>query len=229
MGVPEFSELIIDRLMFAEDEWIQIATSIGPKNEKWTDYRFPRDKAIRVIDKAIEAGKELNIFFGANPVVEGTGRAGSKEVTRFSSFYLDLDLQPNKLGSLRNAARVIQYFSSVSEWVPGAVVHTGGGLHAYWTLEPEFGVLHEHKYNCKRALVGVQVWANEYGLGSIDTVVDPARLLRVPGSKNFKYDPAPTAYLVGALLEDSEGELSCLTLSQSQALVARLSVQEEQH
>lgn len=226
--MSEFSELVIERLGVKEHEHLQLAQG-SAKGDNWVVQRGKRDRMIALADRIVAEERPLNVFFGPNPVEEsknGKQRASNSEVTRFTSFFMDLDFQPNKLGSLENAIRAIEFFTIIAEWMPAAVVNTGGGLHAYWTMEYELGVVHEQKYNCKRALVAVQNWAQDYGLGSIDTVVDPTRLLRVPGSRNYKYDPAPLAYLVGAFTQDKEGSVSCLTLSQSADLLAGLSVQE---
>jgi hypothetical protein len=70
-----------------------------------------------------------------------------------------------------------------------AIVHTGGGLHAYWLFN-EMRAVSDLSDTLARwgatwsRLAGERGWA-------IDNVWDPARVLRLPGTWNRKNDPTP--------------------------------------
>jgi hypothetical protein len=75
---------------------------------------------------------------------------------------------------------------------PSAIVNSGGGLHAYWFLRPALALdtpnrLAEARVILRRLAIGVADVADV-------AVSEPARVLRIPGSFNFKpeYDaPRP--------------------------------------
>ena len=68
---------------------------------------------------------------------------------------------------------------------PTMVVESGGGLHPYWILERPF-YLKKEMPDAKRWLRHI---ATSVGDVADESVSEPARVLRIPGSYNFKYDP----------------------------------------
>jgi hypothetical protein len=66
---------------------------------------------------------------------------------------------------------------------PHVVVQSGGGLHCYWRLRQPFE-LPDEAMSVTRSLRRLALHFN----GDL-AATDPARILRVPGSLNFKYEP----------------------------------------
>lgn len=66
-------------------------------------------------------------------------------------------------------------------FTPSIVVNTGGGLHALWLLD-------EPLYDMERAQRLLTAWGATVPLS--DAVFDLPRVLRLPGTLNFKYSPA---------------------------------------
>ena len=70
---------------------------------------------------------------------------------------------------------------------PSMVVESGGGLHPYWILDSSSA------FYLKRELPAAKLWLRHIAAsaaGVVDeSVSEPARVLRIPGSYNFKYDP----------------------------------------
>lgn len=209
--MSEFSDLLLE-LHFEQTDWVQIANRAP--GEELTTARLMRDDAIEVVDKALSGGVEEEFFFGVNPVVKGTGRANSSEVRRYSSLYLDLDFKENGLRSQDNAAAFLGALSESLDWKPNALVHTGMGFQVYWCLAVEDSVVHEAKYEAKRFEVFVQGLATDYNYGTVDSVSDPTRLFRIPGSLNMKYEHKPRAFRVAAIHVSAEGVSTCLTAEQ---------------
>lgn len=209
--MSEFAHLLSD-LRFEQTEWVQIANR-APGEELRT-VRLMRDDAIEVVDKALASGVDEEFFFGVNPVGKGDGRAKASEVLRYSSIYLDLDFKESGLGSQDNAAKFLAAFCEAVEWQPCALIHTGMGFQVYWGLSREDNFIHEAKLEAKRFEVYAQTLASDYGYGMLDSVSDPTRLFRVPGSINMKYDHKPTAYRVAAIHTSAEGISTCLTAAQ---------------
>lgn len=111
----------------------------------------------------------------------------SQDAVALKSLYIDIDVKAGAYPTTGDAALALkQFISETGMPSPTAVVASGsGGMHVYWALD--------------RALPprDWQVLANSLvraatakGL-KIDTqcTVDSARILRIPGTKNFKSDP----------------------------------------
>ena len=64
---------------------------------------------------------------------------------------------------------------------PSLLVHSGGGLHCYWLLKEPLDVQTD---NPRQWLTPLAAY-----LGADPSCAEPARVLRIPGTKNFKYDP----------------------------------------
>ena len=68
---------------------------------------------------------------------------------------------------------------------PSMIVESGGGLHPYWLLTQPLYL--------KRELSAAKRWLRHVATSVADVVdeavSEPARVLRIPGSLNFKYDP----------------------------------------
>lgn len=218
--MSEFEDWVINGLLFQPHEGMQITVVSQEELQQglFPTKRLSRDKAIAYAEKNLSGGK--NVYYGVNPVAPGSGRATAKEVTRQSAFWLDLDFKPTGLGGPENAGKLIEIFSDCFNWPVSAVFHTGFGLHAYWCVEYEENNFHEQKMLVRRLEMYAQELASKAGLGAIDTVSDPTRVMRVPGSVNHKViDSPPTVYRVGAIHTTPEGITTCLTEEQALTVV----------
>lgn len=77
---------------------------------------------------------------------------------------------------------------------PSVVVDSGGGYHAYWLLKEPYTITSDAVLQAARAIQDRWVGL----VGGDPGVKDLTRILRVPGSRNFKYDPAPEVCWVKA-------------------------------
>jgi len=81
---------------------------------------------------------------------------------------------------------------------PSVIVDSGGGIHAYWLLREPWLIDSD---DARQAAEIVQrVWVQQV-IGADKTVHDLVRILRVPGTRNFKYDPPPAVHFVSCDLE----------------------------
>ncbi|HSH80026.1 MAG TPA: AAA family ATPase [Herpetosiphonaceae bacterium] len=77
---------------------------------------------------------------------------------------------------------------------PSTIVDSGGGYHCYWLLEQPFVCGDDaDRQRAKRAQAG---WVQH--VGSDDDAKDLARVLRMPGTHNYKYDDAPEVHVIRA-------------------------------
>jgi hypothetical protein len=117
-----------------------------------------------------------NLYFGVNPRKGNTST--NEDVSRIVAVIADIDLKSCKdpMGALESYGLT-----------PSAIVSSGGGVHVYWFLEdrdpdtPDFATARQEFLR----------------LGPSDAVHDAARILRVPGTKNTKYEtPRPVEVAV---------------------------------
>jgi hypothetical protein len=102
---------------------------------------------------------------------------------------------------------IAQHIASAPWPRPSVVVDSGGGIHCYWLLRDPWGLPSD---DARLAAEIVQrAWVCQV-IGADKTVHDLVRILRVPGTLNFKYDPPrPVEYLSCDL--DCQYSLAALT------------------
>ena len=151
----------------------------GPQNVDLLEVRFRRAaggmgqcffEGRRLRDAAqliIELGESTDVYFGVAPRRTPTGgRAG---ILSASVVWADCDdgVATTALGK--------------AELAPSIIVESGSdhGCHAYWLLTEPAGIAEVEQLNRRLALA----------LGADGRCADGARILRPPGTQNFKYTP----------------------------------------
>lgn len=81
---------------------------------------------------------------------------------------------------------------------PSVLIDSGGGLHGYWLLREPW-ILETDEARQAAELVQ-RLWVQNV-IGADPSVHDLTRILRVPGTRNFKYDPPPPVEYVYCALE----------------------------
>lgn len=126
-------------------------------------------------------------------VTEKTSKAGktylqaersSAAAIALKSFFLDVDFK--QYADAQEAYAALKAFIlAVGLPKPSVLVLTGGGLHVYWTIDRNMAPAEWAPL--AHALVAA---AQKHGL-KFDSActVDAARILRIPGTQNFKYTP----------------------------------------
>jgi hypothetical protein len=133
--------------------------------------------ADRIAEVFIEETKRTksNVYYGVNPRASQSG----KDVPKVYTVVADIDKQGTDNSEALFEGMGIK---------PSAVVNSGGGGHAYWFLTQP--VLESPEFQKGRASF------EKLGKGKSDAVHDPERILRVPGSQNYKYSPSTDVVLV---------------------------------
>lgn len=133
---------------------------------------------------------KYDVFFGVSPLREGIGvgkRGSASDVTRIAALWCDLDLGKLTPEAMDAVELALCAALGGAQWV--ARVSSGsGGRHLYWRLA-KYGADDHVRVLSLLARWGVLVKATavENG-GTADSVFDASRVLRVPGTKNWK-DP----------------------------------------
>jgi hypothetical protein len=109
-------------------------------------------------------------------------------IAKLKALYTDVDFKGGDHGypSEADAESGIADFLVASNLPPpNVVVHTGGGFHIYWTMDRELPV-DEWQVLADQLKDAI----NTHGLRCDNGVTaDPSHVLRVPNTKNYKYDP----------------------------------------
>lgn len=153
--------------------------------------RSPEQNFFENCDDALQRAHELctagiDVYFGVNP---RTGKAGKKENVHYlTAFHAEIDYgsDGHKKESVHES--YAEALKAISEFQPKPTLvnHSGGGFHCYWVLEDpvkvdEVGV--EALENINRSLTEK--------LGGDRGTQDISRVLRVPGTYNFKLKDNP--------------------------------------
>ena len=141
--------------------------------------------------------KGIDVYVGVNP---RTGQQGKKENVHYlSSFHAEIDYgnighkKGSEFGNYQEALDAINNF----HLQPSAVIHSGGGFHCYWILMnplkvTDYGITTLENIN--KALT--------QALNGDPGTHDISRVLRVPGTFNFKKSenprPVEIVYLSGS-------------------------------
>lgn len=129
------------------------------------------------LEKRIAYLTHENVYFGVAPRKDSSS-GELANCLELSAFFVDIDF---KNSSEQEARDELARFPLQ----PSAVIHSGGGLHAYWFLKEPFSLLDETGQRTAKSYLRRLAQAVRGDLAS----AEPAHILRVPGSMNHKYDP----------------------------------------
>jgi hypothetical protein len=156
---------------------------------------LPAD-AVRIVAEKLAAG---DCYYGTAVLHERVtkGRGTARDVIAVRTLYADLDYKPGALTE-ETALKVTNELSTMLGVAPVAIVHSGGGIQPYWRLERSDGTDWTDETSPQHAATAslLRRWGRlvrhvaETNGGTVDSVFDLARVLRVPGTRNTKYDPA---------------------------------------
>jgi len=160
--------------------------------------RFRHSHFTGALDQAVNRGRWLaqqghNTYFAL---------AGFKQATHLNKFgkpsayrqqenvksirTLILDVDNKDYGSLVETLTAFQAAYAKSNMPPPSyIVDSGGGIHVYWLLEEPMDEP-EHR---KRSLLLANLFKGLGLVADYQCTKDSARVLRLPGTFNFKYDP----------------------------------------
>jgi hypothetical protein len=130
----------------------------------------------------IEGYRGTNLYFGACPRIDGSsGR--EMNLQDLPGLWVDMDFKCID-GGEEGAREILAGF----EHTPTFVIATGGGFHAYWKFSYPVKPTPERKQELKQLCVR---------LHGDPAATDLSRVLRLPGTFNFKYAPPKAVVLLG--------------------------------
>lgn len=175
------------------DELVAISylNSTGIWNTRHIKLRFA-DSFARSLDT-----ERNNVYVMVNEVKtlapSSHGRGDASQITRLKALWADLDFKDSGLGTPAASAEVIDMLSGMVNAEPTAIVFSGYGLQPYWAIDDGDINTNNRVYMMgllKRWGQLVQRVASISG-GHVDAVYDLPRVLRAPGTKNYKRADSP--------------------------------------
>jgi hypothetical protein len=153
--------------------------------------------------------QDRDVWFSLNPGTSGTktlpdgrvvetGRVTRATVTRLSALHADLDIggAGKTIPDIAAAQGIVTDLSTMLGTPPIAVIGSGHGFQPIWAIAPEDFAGEEASALLKRWGALVRMTAENYG-GQVDSVFELARLVRAPGTINYKHEPvAATATML---------------------------------
>lgn len=128
----------------------------------------------------------------------------SDHAMKMKAIFLDSDLVDGKKDKTKGyetpqafSAALVQFLKDTGLPRPTMIVSSGGGFHIYWTLVEALPIA-----DWLPLAYALAEATRRHGF-KCDTncTIDAARVLRVPGTKNFKYDPPRPVTLLGNPLD----------------------------
>jgi hypothetical protein len=171
----------------------------GGKSSFMTGQAFKTlDDALTWLAGASSSGRVSDIYYCTSQQSEIAGltkngkpkaKRDADHATFLKAIWLDIDVKaddPQHYGTLKEAwAALSEFRKKAGLPFPSAIVNSGGGLHIYWISHIPLTVKEWHPYaNGLKALAIREGLKADHGV-----TADAARLLRVPGTLNYKYNP----------------------------------------
>lgn len=182
---------LLTALGYQPDEFVSIAHKGRDPGDEFTSRVVSPTSVPAALAEL--AGQECDVWFGVNPTRGpervAAGRGKEKDTTRLAALVADLDVKGD--ADAESCWAMIDQLSGVLGSRPVAVVESGnGGLHPYWRISD--GEITDTKMTAAmRALSKrwgrlVKAVAGKHGAAA-DSVFDLPRVLRVPGTFNWKH------------------------------------------
>jgi hypothetical protein len=168
-------------------------------------------KAAAAAAKAANAGSGAEVWVSVarvtGPARTGAGRGRAEDVVALTALPIDLDVKPGGLPSWEAAEAVVSALSDLLGVEPAALVNSGHGLQPWWLLDGN-----DPAWQCEGSddprwadmVAVIRRWGRAIAHvaaihgGAVDNVSDVARLMRCPGTTNYKDRQNPVAATVAA-------------------------------
>lgn len=172
------------RVLPADGDYAVVA--INPVPDPVTKKKKVFEVTARTLADAANAARRLSTKPLDIYIAIGSYQDGSRKKPKTKqSLYLDLDGKDFEGGKAAGMRELVRFCKATGFPAPAIIVDSGGGFHAYWPFTQEIAV------GPWRALAtAFKAKCAELGFKADPAVTaDAARILRVPTTLNYKYDP----------------------------------------
>lgn len=155
---------------------------VGIKNGQVRQHLAPdREEADATIETFLRGGRD--VYFGVATYKEATSRT-QENVQSLKAFWLDIDCVPGKdYDTQEQGLKALQGFCKTVGLPRPTLVDSGYGWHVYWALTEEIA-----PNQWEPAARRLREVCRTQGMRVDEKVFESARILRVPGTFNFKRD-----------------------------------------
>ena len=163
--------------------------SMPPRTQFFEDF----EDAQGFIDRLVDEQRE--VYFGCATFADPAKGRKATNTAAHQCLYVDIDCGPNKeYKTKKEGVAALLAFIEKRDLPQPLIVDSGNGVHAYWVLEEALGY-NEWSYLAEALKTSCQ----KEGFAIDPSVTaDGARILRVPGTFNFKAIEKPKAVSVKA-------------------------------
>ena len=167
---------------------------------------FTKDQIPEMVAYGIECGKALNTYLNINPRIAAMDtyhRGKSKDVYEVVTIHVDFDIKGPAHVEKRlpeSEKEVLDYLAELPH-PPSFIIRSGNGIHAYWILRQPYRIRDgTDRAYIESILYGFEAYAIKLAYDNhgwvFDHVADLARMLRLPGTTNFKTEDRPQCEIV---------------------------------
>ena len=182
---------LLDYVM-PKDGWFVL---LGIKNEIPKQlYAKTREEAQKRIETLLAEGRD--VFFGVSKYKDDQSRK-KDNVQSVKALWLDVDCGAAKVEEGKGYANQKEGLAALTKFYKDAgfpdptLVNSGNGIHVYWVLEEELS-----RPEWEVFAIGLRDLCHRKGLIIDGAVFDASRVLRVPGTYNFKFGQQKPVKLV---------------------------------
>ncbi|PMQ21363.1 hypothetical protein [Glutamicibacter arilaitensis] len=153
------------------------------------------ESAERVVE---QFGHKHNMWFAVNELKEGAQSRKQTDIGRLTCLWIDLDVKDGSFESLDACVDFAEAMGQMYGRPADVYVYSGNGLQPLWVLDdtPERRNMALMKEELTTWRESVEALAEAYGV-EVDAVFDLSRILRIPGTSNFKTaNPRPTSAVI---------------------------------
>jgi len=185
----------IDSVAGSGRGYVTLSYTQDPKTKFLKSECYPASDRDLILDRAASLSQKSQVYFGINrrsQLLSKGERGGNGDVGNISIIGMDIDVsdpkEPDKElpQSQEEALPLLETF----KLKPSFTISSGVGVHAYWALNEEIEITNDQERKDAQELVrsfyrGFAEFARPF---KFDSTHDLSRMLRFPGSWNFK-DP----------------------------------------
>lgn len=179
-SIPESSQILI---------W-----TLPDKKSYWVD--DDAGKILTLAEQLVKETKDVYIGVGLAPSgLKGTQRARIDQINAIPAFWLDIDFK-DPVHVKKNLPSEIEAKIFIRDEVhpsPTFIIHTGHGYHLWWALDKPYLITNnDHRVDIQNRVseftgeIKIKMQAHGW---TLDSTFDLSRVLRLPGTVNFKNEP----------------------------------------
>lgn len=181
---------------------ITLTTLPGARTE-----HIPVSQLDTAADRITTLGASANTHYGTALRCDGLAacfRGGAGQIHTVVCMYADIDVAgpAHKEENLPETMEDAIDFVNGLKMKPSVIIQSGNGIHALWLLSEPFVIHNEEERDTIREIsAGFGAYIIREGRKhgwKLDSVQDIARMLRAPGTRNFKSDPPKACEVISA-------------------------------